>query len=614
MNNRCLSGILPVLAVVFFIFSACGNFNSAEIKADVSQLSLTAATNHPNSNLFSQNSTDSAFLEFTVGKIDTTVPATFNVDYTITDVFGNIISTDSVAYNTSDGASQMKQVPIDVTHPGYFTVNVSIKDGPVLNLPVLGTRPRNYLCYAVVPDITQRRLNNFYMPTADDLKTMETAHPSTPVSGVDKYMYFGMSFAVTDPYDTVVDPNIYLGINTSISGELQWMGTFYLPDQQMTDVNKLNQFGLPDYVYENPWVTGEMDPAAFSLKQHINYMVEMLPYINDQLRTAAGLGGAYGGQLNPAGETELVKYLEGLAKIHIVQAAHRPYHYYQILWEPVDWWGAWNGGDESVVRVYQIAYETIHRIYDQRAAGTLTLPDGTTPPADPSWSTRAVVLGPTYSGASDTASVKAWHERMYTVSDSSPDFQWKGLPLVGLANYIDGFSIHPYNDYGDAPTANGPDNQYAETIRQLMDQVNGYYDARDPSTHPKYFDKLVFWGTELGVKEGSRGNGPQRHAQRQTRQSLILMGEGFDSNNSFCFADTDTTYRYGFFYNCTTMRSSLDQFGPWAISPKPAASAYAAMSWLLSGYRTQGRVTGLGANNWGYEFKDTIDSNDVIYA
>jgi len=57
----------------------------------------------------------------------------------------------------------------------------------------------------------------------------------------------------------------------------------------------------------------------------------------------------------------------------------------------------------------------------------------------------------------------------------------------------------------------------------------------------------------------------------------------------------------------------MDIYQPWAVSPKPSAAAYAAMSWLLTGYKTAGRIDGLTGTNWGYKYADT-ESSDVIYA
>ncbi|MCL2879553.1 MAG: hypothetical protein FWF29_04840, partial [Treponema sp.] len=392
---------------------------------------------------------------------------------------------------------------------------------------------------------------------------------------VDSSIYFGMAFSPSG-----ADPNWYgglnmvdyLGIDASISGELAWRN---------------NLSGTAPNETTN--VAGILASPATTLTVPIYNMVEMTPYFPEEFRTAAGQGGAYGGQLNATGEAELVKYVQALATLHINKVPLRPHHYYQILWEPVDWWGAWTGGDASLVRVYELAYKAIHEVYDQKAAST----------GDASWKTKPVVLGPTYSDCTNDGMGYAWHQRMFN---------------LGLANYIDGLSIHPY-DYnenglsgGSGSSGNGNDMTIANCIRDLMVLVNTSYANRSA---PKYFDTPFFWGTEQGMQEAIGGGRPVQVAEVLTRYNLIMMGEGFDANHMFCFADTDTDYRYGFFYNLDTLNDGYYQYVPRIVSPKQAASAFAALTWLLKGYRSAGRLA-LNGTNWGYKYGNANGS--TIYA
>ena len=92
-----------------------------------------------------------------------------------------------------------------------------------------------------------------------------------------------------------------------------------------------------------------------------------------------------------------------------------------------------------------------------------------------------------------------------------------------------------------------------------------------------------------------------------------MLGEGFDSNHNFCFADYAADNRFGFFYNC----SQSQWFQPYNVSPKHAAATYAALSYILKGYVSEGRITSrLNGSQWGYKYKDTWDpgSTAVIYA
>jgi hypothetical protein len=331
---------------------------------------------------------------------------------------------------------------------------------------------------------------------------------------------------------------------------------------------------------------------GYVLRQTIYNMIEMTAYFPDDFRTDAGKGGAYGGELNALGEQELGKYVQSLARVHIDKAGNRPRHYYQILWEPVDWWGAWrpmgDPGDAALVRMYQVAYEAIHAVYDEKALET----------GDDGWKAKAAVLGPTYSDAANRGQTLNWHKRMFD---------------KGLAKYIDGLSIHPYNDPGtNGITDLTVDPGYADTVKALMDMTKEYYSARTEA-NPRYFDAPFFWATEQGVREEARSTGPAGQLKHLSRQNLIMMGEGFNANYAFCFADFSARERYGYFYNHTLGTEGENLYGPGRVSPKPVVSAYAAMSWLLKGYQSEGRVSGLSGTNFGYKYKDS-ESGAVVYA
>jgi hypothetical protein len=581
--KKYLWGVMAVLVVCGLLIIGCPGDDGGGIQADVTGMTLTAETNHPAGSMFGQNSTGDDYIEFTIGGIDTSIPGDFKVNYKIADIFGNPYKEGSIDCNAGAGAVQKKRITIDKTKPGYFSVTGSIEGGASLRNDVRGSRPRTFLPYAVVPEVEKRRKNNYYVPNAAELKAMKG-----PVKDVDKYMYWGMAFVPLYVYDGVADPLSWLGINVSISGELRWSGAFWADTG--TNTQKLAEYADPDTEYMNEW-SHEVEPAASSLKMRLHFIAEMTAYMPKETRTAGGQNGEYGGVLlEPYGALELERYVEGLAKIHINQGAHRPLHYYQVLWEPVDWWGAWlpagDVGDTGLVRMYELAYNAIHKVYNDKAAET----------GDDSWKARAVVLGPTYSGASNFIREQGWHKRMFE---------------KGLANFIDGFSVHPYNDFGNyGVSSDSPDNKFADTVKMMVDMTNQYYTTR--TTH-KYFDKPFFWGTEQGLKQDSRNNTPVRMAQVLTRQNLTMMGEGFHSNQVFGFADGASSGGYGCFYNCTTMRAPLDIFSPPEVAPKEMAAAYAAASWLLTGYETAGRVNPGPANTWGYKFQDT-ESNDVIYA
>jgi len=595
MKKKYLLGSLLVLAVAGSLFFSCDDTVDPEVGTGVYR--LTATTSHPAAHMFIQSADTNSWFEITLSGMDPSVPVNLAVEYKVTNYFNEVVDEGSLSFNTGQGASQGKRVAIDKSKPGYFTVTASMPNGPTrITLPSgSGTRPRYWINYAVVPDPATRRMNT-------------PPNPNNPAiqEGVDKSVYFGMdiipgggSEVSKDFYDGVFSPVTWLGIDATISGEMQWAGTFWL--NNATNMEMLRLYATPGQQVLNEW-TGELDEVSSSLKIRTYALQEMLAYMPKEARTPAGRDGSYGGELHDQGKIELVKYLEGLADIYIIQAPFRPRHYFQVLWEPVDHWGAWQprgdaGGDQAIVDIYKIAYETIHGIYDRRAAGTLTLSNGQTPPADPSWENRPVILGPTYSDAANPQRAIDWHTRLFE---------------LGLAKYIDGLSIHPYNDIKHTPAMASRDDGYANIVKGIMDLTKQYYNQRGPE-NPTYFDRPFFWATEQGLAEGS--STPLIAAQILTRQNLTMLGEGFDSNHNFCFTDYNVDQRYGFFYNCTGMSAPLEVYGARRISPKPAVSTYAAITLLLKGYVTEGRIDSLCGNGtkWGYKYRDTWETNSNAY-
>jgi hypothetical protein len=578
-------------------------------------------------NVFLQSTDTSDYVVITVGNMEPSIPFEFDVVYTITDYFDTEVKKGTLHFNSVGGATQSQRVTIDKSKPGYFTVKARIDvEGAPRNfiLPKNGksTRPPNYLNYAVFPDLATRRMN------AD----VDNLLPGSPVNlNVDRSIYYGMAIIPGGGdrkpiYDNVFVPVTWMGIDATISSEMNWEGTFWTKTGAgSTNTAMLEKYATPGQQVVNKW-TYELVDVASSLKIPPYALQEMTPYMPKQARTQAGQTGSYGGQLSAFGEAEFRKYCEGLAIIHIAQASFRPIHYYQPLWEPMEW-GGWsapgNAWDESLIAVSRIAYEAIHGIYDKAARGELDIPDPARPdparpgqflskrvPADPKWSQRAVVLGVCSNYVANHDVGYQWHKSKFD---------------KGLMNYLDGLSCHPYNDLKTSTRESSREDVFADFMRELMELTTEYYDKRDNDPlHPKYFPTPFFWGTEQGLQEAK--NGSLRTAQVLTRLNLILLGEGFDANHNFCFMDYNGDQRYGFFYNGSPMIDPLDIYGSQYVSPKHPAASFAAQTWLMKGYEGVGKIRdtsgwypfhtkngesriighGLsGAGVQGYKFKDT---------
>lgn len=247
------------------------------------------------------------------------------------------------------------------------------------------------------------------------------------------------------------------------------------------------------------------------------------------------------GTLTPAGEIAWREYCLEVGRACAAEAPELKERLYQITWEPVYPWG-FKGTDEQLLRIYEIAYPALHE-------------------ADP----QAWVLGPTGAGISRN------------------DVAWNATLLrKGLARHLDGFSIHPYHAL--PPEREGLIDRVRE-LRTAIDQLAG--------------KALERFGTEQGFPTKEDPANDLVQAQGLLRENLIMLGEGYRLNFAFYIVDYPTEPGYGYYYNLTPTIA----WGPDRMSPKPAAPAYAAQSWLLEGHRSVGAIEWLGPTAWGYAFE-----------
>ena len=247
------------------------------------------------------------------------------------------------------------------------------------------------------------------------------------------------------------------------------------------------------------------------------------------------------GTLTPDGEKAWREYCLEVGRAFAAEAPQTQERLYQITWEPVYPWG-YKGTDEQLIRIYEIAYPALHE-------------------ADP----QARVLGPTGAGISRN------------------DVAWNATLLrKGLARHLDGFCIHPYHAL--PPEREGLIDRTRE-LRTVIDQLAG--------------KPLGLYGTEQGFPTKEDPAKDLVQAQGLLRENLIMMGEGYRLNFAFYIVDYPTEPGYGYYYNLTPTIA----WGPDRMSPKPAAPAYAAQSFLLEGHRSAGAIEWLGPTAWGYAFE-----------
>jgi hypothetical protein len=205
---------------------------------------------------------------------------------------------------------------------------------------------------------------------------------------------------------------------------------------------------------------------------------------------------------------------------------------------------------------------------------------------------NAVVMGVT---ASMVRSNTAWLKR---------------LAPLGIAQYLDGLTIHGYYDAGTSPShpperlATDPDpataaNALPASMRELRAEM---------TTLLKPGAKLFVTETGISYDQGTSygANYPTpnvlfAHGAVVARTHLILLGEGADMTYVFYSSDTpDSPPGYGMFFD---LNDANGTYGASNISPKPAAMEVAAMTRILDGTRTLGYLNGVPAGVYGYAFQ-----------
>jgi len=552
-------------------------FDAVTLNEEPSEFALTAITTRYNSNLFYQGAAESLIL--TASGLNALEGDDATLRWQITNWLGAVAHSGTHTFLGSGADTQEFTIAVDTSSLGWFNLEATLEDAlgdELALLPTQGTLSLNSLPFGVVPDPAGRRLNARHAPDGSVI-------PGPNGEGIDEFISFGIWNAHPGTMPDGVTMSEMLGATMSTTSMLSWWHFVYPalahpgntyptpgfpllpPGERVTNVDLLAQEALPG-AFRGGLLRGHMYP-----------LLEMTPYFPPEFRVFPGLG-AYGGQLNTHGEEQLYLYMRGIAQIHIAQAPHRPRHYFMPLWEPNYQWGAWfPGGDEgirSIVRAHEIAYLAIHTAYAEHAIAT----------GDDSWRHKAVVLGP-----NSSSFYPSWHQELFD---------------EGLANFIDGLTIHAYH-------ASPNDQSFLNSTRQVMDSALEAWERRVEAEQngqcngqgfPTFHDQFFFFQTEGGMFRDpnlTEHQGIEQQMQLLTRQMLIMIGEGFDHYQMFIFFDGgDPITRYmGLFY-------SLDD-GPHRVAPKPVITAFAAATYLLTGYDAGGPLA-LGGSNLGYVFKDSI--------
>jgi hypothetical protein len=265
----------------------------------------------------------------------------------------------------------------------------------------------------------------------------------------------------------------------------------------------------------------------------------------------------------------------------LIRAANYPNqqnNYYQVTWEPSLGWADSNA---NFVAMYQAAYQGIHS-------------------TDP----NAIVMGPTNPFPANCNTCTTGYLQTFGA--------------LGLWNYIDAVSTHGYWNAGTYPSHPpelqdsdpNPANQ-ANALDNLMTQLRSVMQAGKPN--------MKLFVTEAGTSYDPGLNyGPTVPSQNQlfaqaavgVRSHIITLGGGAQLTTLFYGADYPGEVGYGTFFDLNDPQGA---YGASNLSPKPEAMAFAAMTRVLDGTNTLGRVTGAPAGDYVYAFQQ-LGNGKVVTA
>jgi hypothetical protein len=344
------------------------------------------------------------------------------------------------------------------------------------------------------------------------------------------------------------------GFSSAMGPIMSYLGVRYLLAGPGWDTLEPHQAGEFATAHSEAVANGLKYPTSIA-NNHAAWSTYALPLITTGAIPTwamnAGTGTALRpdmGPLNAEGVAGFPEFTKARASGFAADFPAQSAHYYQMTWEPAIP-VLFGGTPQELVQYFQVAYSAIHQ-------------------AD----AKAVVMGPT----------------VFPIDPIPMQQLWS----AGLAKYIDAVSVHPYAKY--PPEQNG--------------LVGGIRTQMELATAAKGHS-MPFLGTEHGYGSGSHGSygtgSELRQGLADVRSTIILLGEGFKLDFAFYIADyysqsaTSTSQDYyGYYWN---LNPNIN-YGTDKIGPKPAAPAYAAMTYWLDGTTTVGPLTNLGGTQLGYRF------------
>ncbi|KAE8753798.1 hypothetical protein FSO04_43205 [Paraburkholderia madseniana] len=327
----------------------------------------------------------------------------------------------------------------------------------------------------------------------------------------------------------------------------------------------------------NTWTPSLSDLDPFYTNGKIMRLIRL-----DGIPAWASPTGAFQDDTNaPSNESYYQSYMARVgtdsAAIRQQYFSNQQYNYYQVTWEP-----QWVDSTANFVAMYAAVYKGLHS-------------------TDP----NAVVMGTTNVFPAN-CSTECTQGYLATYAS------------LGLGNYIDGVTTHGY--YNAGTFAAHPPEQYdtdpnPANVANALDQQMRSLRSQMQMVKPN----MRLWMTELGITYDSGATyGPSYPPANQLygqaavalRSHLIILGEGAQVTYFFYGADYPADVGIGTFFD---LADPQGQYGATNLSPKPEALAFAALTRVLDGTQTLGRLNGLPSMVYGYAFQQ-LNSGAVIAA
>ncbi|MGG1948754.1 hypothetical protein AB1286_28760 [Trinickia sp. NRRL B-1857] len=290
--------------------------------------------------------------------------------------------------------------------------------------------------------------------------------------------------------------------------------------------------------------------------------------------------GAYEDDTNAP--TNLAYYQNYMARVGSDTAAiKRAYfpkqqrNYYQVTWEP-----QWADAQANFVAMYKAVYNGLH-----------------------STDLNAVVMGTTNASPANCA------------ADCTSGYL-QTYAALGLGSYIDGVTTHGYYDAGTYP-AHPPEfydtDSNPANVAKALDKQMQTLRAQMQSVR----QNMRLWSTELGIRyDPGAAYGPnyptanELYAQAAVaaRAHLIVLGEGAQVTYFGFGPDTAEKVGDGTFFDLVDANGNEAATN---LSPKPEAMAFAAMTRIVDGTQTLGRLNDLPPKVYGYAFQQLGDGKII---